>query len=87
MTGIEVGSHSAVPQFWCNLLTGPAMSVILHFPKPSMPRAASGTEARDHTAEILFFTGVRFERHADEDAKLPRPQRGGSTSGKRRRKA
>jgi hypothetical protein len=62
------------------------MSVILHFPKQPKPRSQTSLEGREGTAQILFFTGVRIERHG-EDEQASRPQRGGSTGGKRRRKA
>jgi hypothetical protein len=62
------------------------MSVILHFPRQPHPRSESGLEGREKSAEILFFTGVRIERHGEEE-QASRPQRRGSTGGKRRRKA
>ena len=62
------------------------MSVILHFPKQPKPRSESGHEGREKSAEILFFTGVRIERHGDEE-QASRPESRGSTGGKRRRKA
>ncbi|MDQ0394558.1 hypothetical protein [Labrys monachus] len=83
MTGIErIRSHP----FWCNPLAGPQMSVILHFPKQPNSRPQSGREGREKSAEILFFTGVRIERHG-EGEQASRPQRRGSTGGKRRGKA
>ncbi len=63
------------------------MSIVLQFPKEPKPRSPSGSESREHSAEILFFTGVRIERHTGDDHQVSRPQRGGSASGKRRRKA
>jgi hypothetical protein len=63
------------------------MSVILHFPKQPKLRSQSEPENRETSAEILFFTGVRFERHYEDDHQVTRPQRGGSSTGKRRRKA
>jgi hypothetical protein len=63
------------------------MSIVLHFPKQPQPRTSSGSENREHSAEILFFTGVRIERHNEDDQQASRPQRGGSAGGKRHRKA
>ena len=47
------------------------------------PRAKVWHEA---PAAVLFFTGVRIERHGEGD-QASRPQRRGSTGGKRRGKA
>jgi hypothetical protein len=63
------------------------MSIVLQFPKQPNPRLPSGSENSERNAEILFFTGVRIERHVEDDHKASRPQRGGSTGGKRHRKA
>ncbi|WP_448953393.1 hypothetical protein [Labrys neptuniae] len=41
---------------------------------------------REHSAEILFFTGIRIERHAEDDHQSPQPRRG-TGGGKRQRKA
>jgi hypothetical protein len=63
------------------------MSIVLQFPKQPQPRSPSGSENRGHTAEILFFTGVRIERHTEDDHQDNRSERRGSTGGKRHRKA
>jgi len=62
------------------------MSVILHFPTQPKPRTEAGLEGRETSAEILFFTGIRIERHGEEDQES-RPQGRSSTGGRRRRKA
>jgi hypothetical protein len=63
------------------------MSIVLQFPKYPQPRSPSGSENREQSAEILFFTGVRIERHTEDDHQVTRPQRGGSANGRRHRKA
>lgn len=63
------------------------MSVILHFPKQPKLRTQSERENREFSADILFFTGVRIERQVEDDHQVTHPERGGSTGGKRRRKA
>lgn len=63
------------------------MSIVLQFPKQPHPRSPRGDQVPEYSAKILFFTGVRIERHVEEDLEVTRPQRGGSTNGKRRRKA
>jgi len=62
------------------------MSVILHFPKQPRPRSQAALEGHEKSAEILFFTGVRIERHSGEE-QASRPQRRGSSGGGRGRKA
>jgi hypothetical protein len=66
---------------------GPAMSNVLPFPKQSPHRSLPDSERLGRSAEILFFTGVRIERHLDDDHQDNRAQRRGSTGGKRHRKA
>ncbi len=62
------------------------MSIVLPFPiRPQPPRLPTEQEAREHNAEILFFTGVRIERHGEDDHQSPQPRRG--AGGKRHRKA
>ncbi len=63
------------------------MSIVLQFPKQPQPRSPSGSQGHEYSAEILFFTGVRIERHDEGDHQAARPQRGGSANGKRHRKA
>jgi hypothetical protein len=61
------------------------MSIVLPFPKQPRPQRLPGEhEAREQSAEILFFTGVRIERHVEDDRQSPQPRRG---AGKRQRKA
>ena len=63
------------------------MSIVLPFPKqPQAPRPPSEQEAREPSAESLFFTGVRIERHVEDDRQSPQPRRGAG-GGKRHRKA
>ncbi|CAM5770050.1 hypothetical protein LMIY3S_03042 [Labrys miyagiensis] len=63
------------------------MSIVLQFPKQPRPPLPPGSYDREHNAEILFFTGVRIERHTEDDHQDNRPQRRGSAGGKRHRKA
>jgi len=63
------------------------MSIILPFPQNQVPRQGQPLEKPEKIGQILFFTGVRFERHLDNEHIDNRPQRGGNASGKRRRKA
>jgi hypothetical protein len=62
------------------------MSIVLQFPIRPHPRSQSADEQAGSGADILFFTGVRIERHTEDD-KVNGPQRGGSANGRRRRKA
>lgn len=63
------------------------MSIVLPFPKQPRPQRPLGeSEMREHSAEILFFTGIRIERHAEDDHQSPQPRRG-TGGGKRQRKA
>lgn len=62
------------------------MSIVLTFPRRFQPpRPPSEHEATEPGAEILFFTGVRIERHTEDDHQSPQPRRG--AGGKRHRKA
>jgi hypothetical protein len=63
------------------------MSIVLQFPKQPQPPSPAASPSRDHSAEILFFTGVRIERHTGDDHQDSRPQGRGSAGGKRHRKA
>lgn len=48
------------------------MATIIAFPARRMPGPTTETPAASRPAEILFFTGVRIERHAEE---APRAKR------------
>jgi hypothetical protein len=65
------------------------MGVLIFLPeRPESSRGSSVAQAQ--SAEILFFTGIRYERHDEEDqsARAPRPARRnlGDTSRPRRRR-
>ncbi|MDQ0469715.1 hypothetical protein [Labrys wisconsinensis] len=68
------------------------MGAIVQFPQ-STPRQTRLIDAGpERSGAILFFTGVRIERHADTaaieaDATGTRPAQSGTPSGRRRRKA
>jgi hypothetical protein len=60
------------------------MSNILHFSLERPRRTRPEATQEGPMGQILFFTGVRFERHAEDDDS----QRGGAAvQGRRRRKA
>ena len=72
------------------------MGEIVEFRANPVRKAQSDVEAGAGTnAEILFFTGVRYERHADDSAqdttfdggKTPGEGANGSSTRKRRRRA
>jgi hypothetical protein len=68
------------------------MGAIVQFSQ-STPRQTRPVDAgTERSGVILFFTGVRIERHADTeaieaDATGTRPARSGAPGGRRRRKA
>jgi len=63
------------------------MSIILPFPHTQVPRRRPPLETHEKSGQILFFTGVRIERDVEQDTLDSHPQRGGNSTGKRRRKA
>jgi hypothetical protein len=53
-----------------------ALADIIAFPARTLAGTSHGTPEQKHPAEILFFTGVRIERHADDVmAAEPAPER------------
>ncbi len=46
---------------------GVTMHEVLKFPLQSVPRSTDQKNKKYGSAEILFFTGIRYERHIDED--------------------
>ena len=63
------------------------MSIILPFPHTQVPRRRLALEAHEKSGQILFFTGVRFEREAEQGTVDTHPQQSGTSTSKRRRKA
>ena len=68
------------------------MGAIVHFPQSTPRRARQSDAGTESSGDIVFFTGVRIERHADTEvveapATGTRPAQRGGSSGRRRRKA
>jgi hypothetical protein len=56
-------------------MTAPARNSVIEFPaarvRPSTPR-----DPGEHSADVVFFTGVRIERLPDDGQSLPKPKSG-----------
>lgn len=63
------------------------MGVILSFPGQSRPARDPKPDSDGTSAEIVFFTGVRIERHNDADKLTGGPVRTGGPQPRPRRKA
>ncbi len=50
------------------------MATILEFPEMLTPPRARKTRRGQPSAEIVIFPGIRYERWADETAKLEAPR-------------
>lgn len=66
---------------------GDKMGVILSFPGQGRPRRDDKPDSNGASAEIVFFTGVRIERHAETDTLTGGPVRSGGPQPRPRRKA
>jgi hypothetical protein len=62
------------------------MSVVLRFSQELARRPLRPIGQDEPRGEILFFTGVRFERHCEPESDSGSDRRG-NTQGRRRRKA
>lgn len=62
------------------------MGEMVHFPLSGSRRDNGGAARHGEPCQILLFTGVRYERHAEPEPATPAPARiAPETSGRRRR--